>query len=86
MDEAIMNNDKKIAQDVLIERLGKRLNYPVTRAHFAVLVHGWSRKHPDQAPLFATLRYRKKREGYLWFNPTEVQDLSAYAGYDLTQD
>ena len=81
-----MNNEKKIAQAVLIERLGKRLNYPITRAHFAVLVHGWSRKHPEQAPLFATLRIRKKREGYLWFSPSEVQNLSAYAGYDLTED
>ena len=81
-----MNPEKKIAQAVLIERLGKRLNYPITNAHFAVLVHGWSRKHPEQAPLFATLRNRKKREGYLWFSPNEVRNLSAYAGYDLTHD
>ena len=81
-----MKDEKKIPASTLIKRLSQRLHYPVTNAHLAVLVHGWSKKHPTQAPLFSTLRVRKKREGYLWFNPQEVRDLSVYAGYDLTED
>ena len=81
-----MKNSNKIPQTLLIARLAQRLNYPVTAAHFAVLVHGWMKRQPGQAPLVATLRSRKKREGFLWFNPQEVRDLSVYAGYDLTED
>ena len=81
-----MKQSKKIPLDILIERLGKRLDYPVTNAHLAVLIHGWHKKHPDQAPCFETLRIRKKRDGVTWFTQQEVRDLSDYAGYDLTSD
>ena len=81
-----MIQDQKIPQSVLIQRLAKRLNYPVTIAHFAVLMHGWAKQHPEQAPLVGTLRMRKHNDGFLWFKPPEVADLSLYAGYDLTSD
>ena len=81
-----MRKEKKIPATVIIERLGKRLNYPINRAHLATLVHCWTKKHPDEAPTFGTLRIRKKRDGFLWFSAQEVRDLSAYAGYDMTED
>ena len=81
-----MKENNKITQDVLIERLGKRLDYPVTNAHFAVLVHGWAKKHPEQAPSIHTRIARKRVSGELWFTLGEVIRLSAYAGYDLTKD
>ena len=81
-----MKNDKKIFQAVLIKRLSKRLNYPLGVNHFAVLMSGWMKKKPDQAPSVATLRVRKNRDGHVWLKPSEVADLSVYAGYDLTTD
>lgn len=81
-----MNENKKISQAVLIERLGKKIHYPIGVNHFAVLMHGWIKKRPEQAPDITTLRVRKNREGYVWLKPSEVADLSVYAGYDLTRD
>lgn len=81
-----MKAEKKIPQAVLIERLSKKMNYPIGVNHFAVLLHGWMKRRPMEAPDVTTLRVRKNREHYLWFNPREVADLSKYAGYDLTRD
>ena len=81
-----MRSENKISQDQLIRRLSKRMKYPIGVNHFAVLIHGWLKKKPDQAPDVSTMRVRKSRDGYLWFNPREVEDLSRYAGYDLTRD
>ena len=81
-----MSTDKKISQSVLIERLGKKMQYPIGVNHFAVLMSGWIKKRPDQAPDISTLRVRKTRDGYVWLKPSEVADLSKYAGYDLTCD
>ena len=81
-----MRENKKISQAVLIERLSKKLHYPIGVNHFAVLMSGWMKKRPEQAPDVSTLRVRKNREGYVWLKPSEVADLSTYAGYDLTRD
>ena len=81
-----MSKEKKISQAVLIERLSKKLRYPIGVNHFAVLMSGWMKKRPEQAPDVATLRVRKNRDGHVWLKPTEVADLSTYAGYDLTRD
>ena len=81
-----MRENKKISQAVLIERLGKKMHYPIGVNHFAVLMSGWMKKRPDQAPDVATLRVRKNRDGYVWLKLSEVADLSVYAGYDLTTD
>ena len=81
-----MKKENKISQAVLIERLGNKMRYPIRENHFAVLMSGWMKKKPDQAPDVATLRVRKNRDGYVWLKPSEVADLSTYAGYDLTAD
>ena len=81
-----MKAENKISQAVLIERLGNKMHYPIRVNHFAVLMSGWMKKRPDQAPDVATLRVRKNRDGYVWLKPSEVADLSTYAGYDLTAD
>ena len=81
-----MKADKKIPFTTLIERLEKALNYPVGMNHLAILIHGWSKRHPEQAPLFSTLSMRKRKDGYPWLTETETHFLSRYAGYDLTKD
>ena len=81
-----MKTENKTSAKTIIDRLGKRLDYPITNAHLATLVHCWTKRHPDQAPSFSTLRQRKSTDGFLWFRPQEVKDLSDYAGYDLTKD
>ena len=81
-----MKPENKISQDLLIRRLSQRMNYPIGINHFAVLIHGWMRRKPMEAPDVTTLRVRKNRDHYLWFTPREVEALSAYAGYDLTRD
>ena len=81
-----MKPESKIPQQLLIERLSRKLNYPIGVNHFAVLVHAWMKKYPDATPEVGTLRARKCNDGYLWFKPDEVAALSHYAGYDLTQD
>ena len=76
---------EKIPLTEVTERLGRRLNYHVGMNHLAVLIHGWRKKHPDQAPSFEALRQRKIKDGWPWLTPAETAFLSAYAGYDLTK-
>ena len=78
-----MKQDKKIYQSELISRLRRALKYPIGVNHFAVLMHGWMKKHPDTAPNVHTLFVRKRTDGELWLRAEEVDDLSSYAGYDL---
>ena len=80
-----MKTSNKIPLTELAMRLGKRMNYPIGMNHLAVLIHGWRKKRPKEAPAHGTLRERKRKDGYPWLTPREVEDLSAYAGYDLTQ-
>ena len=81
-----MRTEKKTTQAVLMERLTGKLDYPIGVNHFAVLLHGWMRKHPKDAPTIQTLSARKRKDGFVWLSPREVTSLSAYAGYDLTTD
>ena len=77
---------EKIPLSTVGERLSRRLNYPVGMNHLAVLIHGWRKKHPDQAPNFSTLYERKKNDGYAWLTPLETAFLGHYAGYDLSEN
>ena len=81
-----MKSDKKIPLTTLVLRLGTAMNYPIGMNHLAVLIHGWMKRHPDQAPLFSTLSMRKRKDGYPWLTEKETAFLSRYAGYDLTKD
>ena len=78
-----MKKEKKIPMTSLVERLGVALEYPIGMNHLAVLIHGWTKNHPEQAPTYATLRIRKHRDGFAWLKADEVQNLSKYAGYKL---
>ena len=81
-----MRQTNKIPLTTLLERLSTAMNYPLGMNHLAVLIHGWMKKHPEQAPLFSTLSMRKRKDGYPWLNEQETRFFSEYAGYDLTKD
>jgi len=78
-----MKEEKKIPLTEIAKRLGRAMHYPIGMNHVAVLMHGWAKKHPEQAPTFSTLSMRKKKDGFAWLKPEEIVFLSAYAGYDL---
>ena len=80
-----MKTEKKLALSVLLERLSKAMVYPLGMNHLAVLLHGWMKRRPDEAPTVATMRVRKQRDGFAWLTPKETADFSRYAGYDLTK-
>ena len=80
-----MKTSNKIPLTELAMRLGKRMNYPIGMNHLAVLIHGWRKKRPREAPEFHVLSVRKRRDGYVWLTPRETADLSRYAGYDLSK-
>lgn len=75
----------KVPLDEVVARFGRVLQYPFGRNHLAVLMHGWAKKHPEQAPSFAALSMRKRKDGFPWLNKRELTDLGRYAGYDITQ-
>ena len=81
-----MTQDNKTPLTTLCERLTRHVGVPIGRNHLAVLMHGWTKKHPEQAPDFHRLSMRKKNDGFAWLNPRELRFLSNYAGYDLTHD
>lgn len=74
----------KIPLTTVAERLGRAMNYTIGMNHLAVLIHGWAKRHPDEAPTFSTLSMRKKKDGEAWLSRRELSDLSRYAGYDLS--
>ena len=80
-----MREEKKISFWEITRRLSEVTGYTYTIGNIAVLMHGWTKKHPEQAPGVARLRVRKLRDGYGWLNPSELAHFSAYVGYDLTE-
>lgn len=74
----------KIPLTTVAERLGRAMDYTIGMNHLAVLIHGWGKRHPDEAPTFSTLSMRKKKDGEAWLSRRELSDLSRYAGYDLS--
>ena len=81
-----MEKTLKIPLTTITERLGRALNHSIGMNHMAVLMHGWRKHRPHEAPSFSTLAMRKKNDGFPWLTSYEAEDLSRYAGYDLTQD
>ena len=81
-----MKDAGKIPITTVLERLSKAVHYPLGMNHFAVLMHGWEKKHPDQAPPYHTLFQRKRLAGCTWLTRQEVADLGRYAGYNLLDD
>ena len=79
-----MRKSLKIPLSEVCKRLGKAMNYTVGMNHIAILMHGWQKRRPDEAPTFSTLSMRKKNDGEAWLSQRELTALSSYAGYDLT--
>lgn len=78
-----MKQSNKIPLSLIRERLSKAIDYPLGNNHIAVLVHGWMRRHPEQAPDVSTLRKRKNKDGFTWLTHREAIDLAHYAGYKI---
>ena len=78
-----MKQERKIPFTVICQRLSKAIKAPVGMNHLAILMHGWHKRHPDEAPPFGTLRMRKKKDGYPWLTTQEAQLLGVYAGYKI---
>jgi len=78
-----MHKTRKIPFSVLVERLSAQVGAPLGMNHLAVLMHGWRKKYPGQAPEFHTLRMRKVKDGFPWLSYSEALLLEQYAGYKL---
>ena len=76
-------NETKIPIETVAARLEKALQCDVGMEGVEVLLHGFVRKGFLSRD---TMRQRKQRDGYLWFNPYELENFSRYAGYDLSRD
>ena len=81
-----MKQEKKIPLTDIVERFRKATKYDFQMNHLAVLVHGWRKKHPDQAPSVSALFERKKTDGFAWLSSSEAAFLGAYAGYPITKN
>ena len=79
-----MKQNKKISFREIAVRLGEAADYTYTLDDVAILMYGWTKKHPDQAPGVQKLNVRRHRNGFRWLNPSELAHFSAYVGYDLT--
>jgi hypothetical protein len=79
-----MKADKRIPFAEVVHRLAVATGYDFRLSHLAVLISCWRRRHPEQAPGFATLRARKRRYGYPWLSRRELIDFGRYAGYDIS--
>ena len=69
-------NDR-ITKTELAARLDAAIHYPAGMEGLNILLYGWTRKDPQ---LRINIHHRD------WLYLTEVQSLSAYAGYDLTKN
>ena len=79
----MMTQTNKIPLTTVMERLSEAVGWEVRPKHIAVLIHGWRKKKPHEAPSVATLYERKKKDGFAWLTRQETADLSRYAGYEI---
>ncbi len=66
---------KQITKTAIAERLNEVLGADVGMQGLKTLLYGWTRKDPQ---LRTNINHRK------WLFAYELEELSAYAGYDLT--
>ena len=81
-----MKSSNKIPLSEVTARLAKATGFDFRTNHLAVLIHCWTKKHPDQAPGVSTLAMRKRKDGYAWLRQSEIVDLGRYAGYDISKN
>ena len=71
---------EKISKDELVRRLERAIEAPVGSKGLNILLNGWL-KHRKYGN-----KYREAVNHRPWLYITEAQDLSSYAGYDLTKN
>ena len=70
---------QRVSKEELVQRLDAALGQPVGMRGLDVLVYGWKKFRKYGTRYLNALKHRE------WLYIVEVQDLSAYAGYDLTK-
>ena len=78
-----MKQQNKIFFSTIMQRLSQQVGFEVRPNRLAVLIHGWMKKHPEQAPSYNTLFARKKKDGQPWLSRQETDNLARYAGYQI---
>ena len=78
-----MKEDKKIFFSEIAKRLDKAIKAKVGVKGLEILVAGMVRKRLLKR---STLSTRKRIDGEFWLTAKEIEKLSRYAGYDLTQN
>ena len=74
----------KIPLTTLCARLERAIHADVGMQGFNTLLYGWKRKY--RRVNNAQLQMRRNKSGFQYLTLSEAQSLSAYAGYDLTQE
>ena len=69
---------ERITKVELARRLGEAIHADVGLKGLNTLIHGWLKHRCYGSSYYEAIRHRD------WLYVTEVQDLSRYAGYDLT--
>ena len=69
---------ERITKQQLAANLQQHLQAPVGIQGLNTLIHGWLKHRRYGQSYYEAVRHRD------WLYITEVQDLSRYAGYDLT--
>ena len=69
---------ERITKQQLAANLQQHLQAPVGIQGLNTLIHGWLKHRRYGSSYYEAIRHRD------WLYITEVQDLSRYAGYDLT--
>jgi hypothetical protein len=70
---------ERITKTELVARLEKALQHPVGMTGLNILLFGWKKFRRYGLKYCNALKHRD------WLYIVEVQDFSAYVGYDLTQ-
>ena len=70
---------QKVKKETIAINLDKAINAHVGIAGLNILIYGWLKYRKYGNAYYEAVRHRD------WLYITEVQDLSLYAGYDLTE-
>ena len=70
---------QKVKKETIAKHLGWAIQHKVGKRELDMLIYGWLKYRKYGNAYYEAVRHRD------WLYITEVQDLSLYAGYDLTE-
>ena len=70
---------QKVKKETIAKHLGWAIQHKVGKRELDMLIYGWLKYRKYGTAYYEAVRHRD------WLYITEVQDLSLYAGYDLTE-